>query len=847
MTSMQHPSPLPSQAAFDPRAGSPIERLVFNHRWIVLLLCALVTLLMGWQLGRLQLNASFEKTIPASHPYIENFLRHQNDLMGLGNAVRIAVQSKGTIYDARYLETLGRLSDEVFLMPGVDRVQMKSLWTPSTRWVGVTEEGLDGGPVIPEGYTGSAADLQQLAANIARSGEVGQIVAADGRSTVIHVPLLARTPDGRPLDYGAFSQRLEDLRQRYASEGVTLHITGFTKLMGDLIDGVRAVLAFFAVAVLIAAVMVYWYTRCVRSTLLVVLVSLVAVVWQLGLLPTLGFMLDPYSILVPFLVFAIGMSHGAQKMNGIMQDIGRGMDRWVAARYTFRRLFLAGLTALLADAVGFAVLLVIDIPVIRELAIAAAIGVGVLILTNLILLPVLLSYTGVSRRAAERSLLDETAPHPVWRLLTRFTERQLALPTVAVAVILGAAGYAMSTRLNIGDLDPGAPALRSDSRYNRDVAFMNAAYGAGSDVFAVMVSTPDGRCSAVDTLNKVDVLEWTLRQLPGVESTRTLARLNREVLAGLNEGNPKWYELLQNQDMLNTVTAGAPRGLYNEACSLLTLYVNLRDHRAATLQTVVTHVERFARDNDSADVKFMLAAGSAGIEAATNIVVKDAWRKMLLVVYGAVSLLCFVTFRSWRAVVVAVLPLLLTSMLAEALMVALGMGVKVATLPVIALGVGIGVDYALYILSVTLHGLREGLTLAQAYQRALRFTGKVVMLTGITLAIGVATWIASPIKFQADMGLLLAFMFLWNMLGAMVLLPALACLLLKPASIPLDTTPADPRLQAGCPTAQARETLDESTRRGPARPYLQPQTANLERRCGSGSEPLRPEPERLLQ
>jgi predicted RND superfamily exporter protein len=179
------------------------------------------------------------------------------------------------------------------------------------------------------------------------------------------------------------------------------------------------------------------------------------------------------------------------------------------------------------------------------------------------------------------------------------------------------------------------------------------------------------------------------------------------------------------------------------------------------------------------DVKFLLAAGSAGIEAATNIVVRNAWRTMLLLVYGAVVLLSFITFRSWRAVLVAVLPLMLTSILAEALMVALGMGVKVATLPVIALGVGIGVDYALYILSITLAQLREGKSLSESYYRALLFTGKVVLLTGVTLAFGVITWVASPIKFQADMGLLLAFMFLWNMLGALVLLPALAHLLLK--------------------------------------------------------------------
>ncbi|WP_431150928.1 efflux RND transporter permease subunit [Acidovorax facilis] len=778
-----------SAPSFDTRSGSLIERALFNHRAVVVLLCALVTALLGWQATRLQLNASFEKTIPTSHPYIQNFLAYQSELSGLGNAVRVAVaRPQGNIYDAQYLDTLRRLSDEVFLLPGVDRARMKSLWTPTTRWVGVTEEGLEGGPVIPDGFDGSPAKLQQLAANVARSGEIGQTVARDAASTVIFVPLLAKDAQGQSLDYALLSRQLETLRGKYEAEGVAIHITGFAKIVGDLIDGVRAVLVFFAMAVAIATAMVFWYTRCIRSTLLVVLASLVAVVWQLGLLPLLGYALDPYSILVPFLVFAIGMSHGAQKMNGIMQDVGRGVDKLVAARFTFRRLFLAGLTALLADAVGFAVLLVIDIQVIRELAIAASIGVAVLIFTNLILLPILLSYTGVSAVAAERSLRAEqadaagSAKHPLWALLDRFTQRPWATVAVAAGLVMGVGGFLVSTQLKIGDLDPGAPELRADSRYNRDVGFMNAAYGAGSDVLAVMVKTPEGQCSHFDALNKVDALEWELRQIDGVESTNSLSLLNRRVLSGLNEGNPRWYEFLPNQDMLNTVTASAPRGLYNDACGLLTVYVYLRDHKADTLARVVGHIEAFAQRNNTADTQFLLAAGSAGIEAATNIVVKDAWRTMLLMVYAAVVVLCFVTFRSWKAVVVAVLPLVVTSFLAEALMVALGMGVKVATLPVIALGVGIGVDYALYILSITLSQLREGKSLSEAYYRALLFTGKVVMLTGVTLAVGVITWVASPIKFQADMGLLLAFMFLWNMLGALVLLPALAHFLLKPAT-----------------------------------------------------------------
>ena len=775
-------------ASFDAASGAWLERMLFNHRRLVLLLCGLITLVLAWQATRLQLAASFEKTIPTSHPYVAHYLEHQRELQGLGNSVRVAVGNPvGDIYDPRYLATLREISDEIFLLPGVARSGLKSLWTPNTRWTGVTEDGLEGGPVIPDGYDGSPNSLQQLATNVARSGEVGQIVALDGRSSVIYVPLLSRSADGVPLDYAQLSHALEQLRARYEAKGVTLHVTGFAKLVGDLIEGVRDVLLFFGLAVLIATTMVFWYTRCVSSTALVVLASLTAVVWQLGLLPVLGYAIDPYSILVPFLVFAIGMSHGAQKMNGIMQDIGRGAPRLVAARLTFRRLFLAGLTALLADAVGFAVLLVIDIQVIRELAIAASIGVGVLIFTNLIFLPIMLSYTGVSPVAAARSLKDEAADargaarHPLWAFLDRFTHPAWATGAVVMGALLLATGCLMSARLSIGDLDPGAPELRPDSRYNRDVAFLNAAYGASSDVLAVMVKTPDGACTRIETVQKVDELEWQLKQIEGVEATNTLAMLNRRVLTGLNEGNPKWYEMLPSQDMVNTVTANAPRGLYNDACNLLTLYVFLSDHKAETLTRVTSHIEAFAQEHDTEEAKFLLAAGSAGMEAATNVVVKEAWRQMLWLVYAAVLLLSYITFRSWRAVLVAVLPLLVTSFLAEALMVGLGMGVKVATLPVIALGVGIGVDYALYILSVVLAQLRQGASLSEAYYRSLLFTGKVVMLTGVTLALGVITWVFSPIKFQADMGLLLAFMFIWNMVGALVLLPALAHFLLKPS------------------------------------------------------------------
>ncbi len=779
-------------AQFDRRSGSLVERAFFNNRLLVVVICLVATLVLGFQARKLELNAAFEKMIPTGHPYIANFLDNRSQLGGMGNALRIAVEAKdGTIFDRDYLEALRKLSDALFLLPGVDRPFMKSLWAPAVRWTGVTEDGLDGGPVVPDDYDGSAASLEQVRLNVERSGEIGQLVAANYRSSIILVPLQERTEDGRRIDYHALSQKIEALRAAYQSDRIAIHVTGFAKVVGDLIDGLQQVLAFFAAAIAICAGVLYWYTRCIRSTLLVVLCSIIAVVWLLGLLPTLGYELDPYSMLVPFLVFAIGMSHGAQKMNGIMQDIGRGTHKLIAARYTFRRLFVAGLTALLADAVGFAVLLVIDIEVIRDLAITASIGVAVLIFTNLVLLPILLSYTGVSQDVARRSLRAELAEakdakhkkHPFWDFLDHFTGRRGATLVVIGAAALGVLGVVVGAQLKIGDTDPGAPELRADSRYNRDNAFMVENYAASSDVYIVMVKTPQYACAHYGTVMAVDALERELQQLPGVEATNSLADLAKVSNAGLSEGSLKWYAVPRSQTMLNAIITRAPRELFNQNCDLLTVYAYLKDHKADTLSAVVDTVETFAARYGTGEIRFLNAAGNAGIEAATNIVVKKANREMLILVYAAVIVLAFVTFRSWRAVVCAVVPLMITSVLCEALMVWLNIGVKVATLPVIALGVGIGVDYSLYVMTVTLGRLREGMTLSEAYYRALVFTGKVVILTGITLGIAVSTWALSPIKFQADMGILLAFMFVWNMVGALVLLPALGYFLLPRAAV----------------------------------------------------------------
>ncbi|MGN5520083.1 MMPL family transporter [Halopseudomonas sp. Lyrl_26] len=780
---------------FDHRSGNWLERLIFNHRLLMVAFCAVLTVLLGLQALKLEVNAGFEKMLPQGHPYIQNYLENQDELRGLGNAIRVVVENvDGDIFDPEYLELLRQVNDELFLTPGVDRAWMKSLWTPAVRWTEVTEEGFSGGPVMPDAYDGSVQSVDELKLNIARSGIVGQLVANNFKSSMIFVPLIERNPQtGERLDYSELSRVLEEnirtkFEQIHPGEEirVRIHIIGFAKLVGDLLDGLTSIMSFFLVAAIIVAGLIYAYNRCVRSTLMVLVCSITAVIWQLGIIRQLGFELDPYTVLVPFLIFAIAISHGAQKMNGILQDVGRGTHKLVAARYTFRRLFLAGLTALLSDAVGFAVLMVIDIPVIRDLALTATVGIAVLIITNLLLLPVLLSFIGVSPKAAARSLkaMEDASANRGWKLwilLNRFTERRWATAAIVVAVSLTVMGLWISRDLQIGDLDAGAPELRPDSQYNRDNAYVTANYALSSDLFAVIVKTPAEGCLEYESLVEADRLSWQLRQLPGVQTTTSLVDAVRQVTAGSYEGNLKWLTINRNQDVLNYGAQQAAvnnPALFNSDCSVMPVIAYLADHKAATLDRVVETAAAFAEQHSREDLQFLLAAGNAGVEAATNIVVSKTWYQIMFMVYAGVGLFCFITFRNWRAVVVAVVPLMVTSVLCEALMVFLGIGVKVATLPVIALGVGIGVDYALYLISVQLAHQKQGVPLTEAYRRAIQLTGKVVALIGVTLAAGVITWVFSPIKFQADMGILLTFMFVWNMVGALILIPALSHFLL---------------------------------------------------------------------
>ena len=762
-----------------------VSAQIFGRRRIWLTLFALATLFFAWSATNLAVDAGFNKMVPLKHPYMKVY-REYEKVFGTANRVAIAlVRKEGDIFDREYLAKLKALTDDVFLLNGVDRPTVKSLFTPNTRFIEVIEEGFAGGNVIPATFQGSDADIKQVRANVEKSTEIGRSVASDFSAALVSAGLLEIDPQsGKKLDYFKVAAQLEELRAKYTGGRETVHIIGFAKAVGDIRDGTRQVVIFFGIAFVITLALMYWFMRHVMLTLVSVAVALLPVLWLLGTLPLLGFGIDPLSILVPFLIFSIGVSHAVQMTRSWQRDVATGTDSQTAARRAFAKLFVPGTLALLTNVLGFAVIMLIPIDIVRELGITASLGVAWMILTNKVLLPLLLSHVKIDKRTASQQVNQESRMTGIWRLAARGVDKKRANVILAVSAAVLAIGIFQAHRLKVGDYGTGVPELRADSRYNLDNAKILEKFAIGVNTLGVVAHTEkvQGACTNYDIMTAIERFDWHMQTTPGSQSVISLPALARMVNAGFNEGNIRWRQLPRDpQVMAQSVTPiDTSTGLLNPDCSEMQVLVNTTDQQGETIAGLVKEVKSYAAANPTPNLEFKLATGNVGVMAATNEAVDKARWEMNFAIFGALMVMCMLTFRSLRATLCILVPLAIVSVLCEALMPTLGIGLKVSTLPVIALGVGVGVDYGIYLYNRLDVHLKEGMRLERAFRTALDERGTAIVFTAVTMTIGVGTWGLSPLKLQADMGVLLAFMFFLNMVGALFVLPALAAYTLKP-------------------------------------------------------------------
>lgn len=755
-----------------------IENLVFGLRAVILVVLAVFTVIMGAYAIQLRMDAGFVKMLPIGHPYIQTFVKYA-DSFGGGNRVLVVLQQKkdGDIFNAEFLEKLNEATQDLFYIPGVARHTVTSLWTPNTRFIAVTEEGLEAGDVIPANFSPSPESISQVMQNTLRADLVGRLVSTDFKSAMIRAELQDFDPETRAkLDYFKVARLLEEnIRDKYVSDDIDVKIIGFAKLTGDIADGARSVVIFFIVAFILTCLMLWLYCRSWLLTIVTVSCSLCSLIWQFGLLKIMGFGLDPLAVLVPFLVFAIGVSHGVQQINMVGAEIAAGLNKEQAARATFTFLLRPGSVALFTALSGFATLYIIPIGMIQELAITASIGVSLKIISNLIMLPLIVSYVAPGAEYGDKVRHAMEARAKFWPYLAALARPTNAFIFIAICTAIGAVALYESRDRQIGDVHAGAGELWPNARYNLDSEYIAEHFNLGLNVLTVIGVSDKVVCTDYPQMLYLQDFSWYMRNVPGVQAAVSLPVVAKKINSMWQEGNPKWQALPRNPASLSQATSSvsSSTGLVDTNCETVAVQIFIADTKADTVKTVVSLAESWLEEHKIDGLDMKIGTGTVTIIAATNEVVEHSEIPMLLYVYAVVMFLVILTYREWRGALVCVIPLVLATIIGNWFLTAATIGLKISTLPVLAIAVGIGVDYGIYEYNRIQRYMRMGLTPYAAYLQALNDVGSATMFTGGTLAIGVSTWIFSALKFQADMGLLLTFMFIVNMVGAVTLLPAL--------------------------------------------------------------------------
>jgi len=656
----------------------------------------------------------------------------------------------------------------------------------------------------------------------------------------------------------------EEVENPQYNPDINVHILGFAKVVGDIIDELIPVAGFFLLTLVLSQLMLWGYLGSFKLALLPLICSVVAVIWEFGILQLFGKGLDPFAILVPFLILAVSVSHGVQYANAWVSEVTENKrNAYDASVQSWRRLAINGTFAILSDMLGFALIALVPIAIITEMSLNACLGMLAIVVTNKIMMPIMLTYVDVGdpEAFAKKQESRDAVLNPLWRFLSNCVNPKVAAVSILSAGLLLGWGLWMGKDLQIGDSQAGVPELLPDSRYNNDTAAVQANFAIGTDIIKIIAETDGEACVKYEVMDQIDRFGWRMDNTKGVQSSLSLPWAAKQVNMAFSEAAPKYKVLPRNQFTIVQAITPIPTssGLLNANCSAMAVFVFTTDHKADTLKRITaetvryneenaaeffethkdvdtqycadklearrnhgrskvalqTAVERLKKQNPgigdtqiaenakvislteavgAADekhktfdkmcpVNFALASGQVGVMAATNEEVKRLEQPMLYIVYAGVTLCVFLSFFQWQSVVAVMIPLAIVSYLVYAVMVIFGIGLKVATLPVVALAAGIGVDYGLYIYAQYNDGLKAGFKHKEAYYLTLKLTGKAVVFTGIALSVGVATWLWSGLQFQRDMGKLLVFAFAGNMVAAIVLLPAIASFILKPREL----------------------------------------------------------------
>ncbi|MBI3798269.1 MAG: MMPL family transporter [Deltaproteobacteria bacterium] len=758
-------------------------RFLLHYRWPVLALALAVTLFLASQLAHTTIQMDFLDLYPPSHPYLQLSKKHAR-MFGSSNVLIVVVEVKdGDIFTVETLNKIDRLTTALMAVPGVNPWQVLSISHPKVRNIQVTGAGIDLRPLFAFGPPKTATDVARIKKAVyTNDGILDFLVSRDNKAALITAGFWESG-----LNFARISERLFQLQAQETDANHRLYLTGFPVLFCWIFSYQPWIFVITGLTVLAIAALLWFYFRTLPGVLLPLFSGGLSTVWALGFAGFLGFTIDLLMIVVFLLITARALSHSVQSMERYQEEYFRLGDKDLAIRQSYLSLFSPALVAIASDGLAILSLAVAHIAAMRQLAILSSFWIFTISVSVVTLHPILLSLLLPPRRDAKvgRRLSSKIALG-INRALVKLSRGSMRFVTATSFALILLIGLYYSRQLKIGDISVGKALFYANHPYN--VAY-DRVIEKGFVGIAQLTIIAEGH--APGTFRQIEALNTLERFQRYLEHNSPLAGgsfsgvdVIRQLYQMFEEGVPKWAMLPSEPRHIGNLlgfflqTAGAPglERLVDKDLQNATLTVYFRDDRRATVVAAIRLAKEYIEANPVDNLDFRLACGVFGMLAAVNDEVEWSYQVNLYLVLATVFVLSFLTYRSLAGALIVMIPSIVAQPLTEAIMYWTGIDMNLNSLPVAAIGIGIGIDYGYYVLSRITEEYEHCLDIDLAIAKALMTTGRAILFTGATLTTSVIFWLFFPMKFQAEMAFLLTVILFLHVVGALVFIPSMVSL-----------------------------------------------------------------------
>ncbi len=771
--------------------------LIIRLRLIILILLTIVTALWITQIPKLKILTSFADLLPQTHPYIKIHKEFQENFGGANQLIMLLEVNHGDIFTHTTLGKIKFINDELLTIPGVDRNKILSIAHQKFSTFKYTSWGIETDYLMWPEIPSTDQEIKKLKdAIFSNQLYYGTFVSYDCKSSLITADFYEEKLDYKVI-YNALQRirtEVEDNKHRLSIVGYPMHIG----IIGHMVDRVNFILICTGILIPILLFIAY---RSVWATLLVPSAGVISGIWGLGFMGMLGFNLDPLIFVMPFLIGLMAFRHSHQLYNRFYEEFISHGDRHLAAKTVIEKMFFPGLTSIITDAFGIAIVAIVPIPLLRNVAIACAFWSIITVLIGLILTPVLLAYCPISKkflkhmekeRAKEKQRTGLANKFADWLgpwIISRHGRSTVIITLIAVVCF----SYYWSERLIVGDATVGSNYLYPSSRYNQDSERINKTHPLINPLNIIVSGEERDAIKTSRVIHDIHSFSRYMERYSGAVGTQNLVQLLLGMNQGMHADDPKWYGFPDKDfdliHLFQQLASGGDPGFVERFLDYHDQYTNIvvlfRDKRGPTIKRAIDTAKKFIQEesilNNTDPVSYKIGGGVIGVEAAINEVVAEKQLQTLLIALFGVFVFCAVSFHSIKCGLILMIPLVLSNFMAFAYMSIHNIGLSISTLPVSAAGIGMGVDYGIYLLSRVREEQAKGknTSLETAIQQAIKTYGKSIIYIAGTLVLGLLVWALSPLKFQAQMGFFLAIILFLNCLGAIFIVPVLT-LLFKP-------------------------------------------------------------------